>query len=42
MIRTEKGRVSASGNRFSLANKAERVCAEIKLKQRGEIMMRFH
>jgi peptide/nickel transport system substrate-binding protein len=29
------------GNRFSLATNAERVCAEIMLKQRDEIMMRF-
>jgi hypothetical protein len=30
------------GNRFSLATNAGRVCAEIMLKQRDEIMMRFH
>ncbi len=30
------------GNRFSLATNAERVCAEIMLKQRGEIMIRFN
>jgi len=30
------------GNRFSLATNAERVCAEIMLKQRDEIMIRFN
>jgi hypothetical protein len=30
------------GNRFSLATNAERVCAEIMLKQRNAIMIRFH
>jgi hypothetical protein len=34
--------IRKSGNRFSLATNAERVCAEIMLKQRDEIMMRFH
>ena len=29
-------------NRFSLATNAERVCAEIMLKQRDEIMIRFN
>ena len=31
-----------SGNRFSLATNAKRVCAEIMLEQRDEIMMQFH
>ena len=30
------------GNRFSLATNAERVCAEIMLKQKDEIMIRFN
>jgi len=34
--------IRKSGNRFSLATNAERVCAEIMLKQRDEIMMRFN
>jgi hypothetical protein len=34
--------IRKSGNRFSLATNAKRVCAEIMLKQRDEIMMRFH
>jgi hypothetical protein len=36
--------IRKSGNRFSLATNAERVCAEImlKLKQRDEIMIRFN
>jgi hypothetical protein len=34
--------IRKSGSRFSLATNAERVCAEIMLKQRDEIMMRFH
>ena len=29
------------GNRFSLATNAERVCAEIMLKQRDKIVIRF-
>jgi hypothetical protein len=33
--------IRKSGNRFSLATNAERVCAEIMLKQGDEIMMRF-
>jgi len=31
--------IRKSGNRFSLATNAERVCADIMLKQRDEIMM---
>jgi hypothetical protein len=31
--------IRKSGNRFSLATNAERVCAEIMLKQREEIMI---
>jgi hypothetical protein len=42
MIRTRRAALAQSGNRFSLATNAERVCAEIMLKQRDEIMMRFH
>jgi len=34
--------IRKSGNRFSLATNAERVCAEIMLKQRDEIMIRFN
>jgi hypothetical protein len=34
--------IRKSGNRFSLATNAERVCADIMLKQMDEIMMRFH
>jgi hypothetical protein len=34
------GMIRKSGNRFSLATNAERVCAEIMLKQRDEIMIR--
>jgi len=30
------------GSRFFLATNAERVCAEIMLKQRDEIMIRFY
>jgi hypothetical protein len=30
------------GNRFSLATNAERVCAEIMLKQRDEATIRFN
>ena len=33
--------IRKSGCRFSLATNAERVCAEIMLKQIDEIMMRF-
>ena len=33
--------IRKSGNRFSLATNAKRVCAEIMLKQNDEIMMRF-
>ncbi|MGY2888679.1 hypothetical protein ACVIHI_005793 [Bradyrhizobium sp. USDA 4524] len=33
--------IQKSGNRFSLATNAERVCAEIMLKQRDWIVMRF-
>jgi len=34
--------IRKSGNRFSLATNAERVCTDIMLKQIDEIMMRFH
>jgi hypothetical protein len=34
--------IRKSGSRFSLATNAERVCADIMLKQMDEIMMRFH
>jgi len=34
--------IRKSGNRFSLATNAERVCAEIMLKQSDAIMMRFY
>jgi hypothetical protein len=34
--------IRKSGNLFSLATNAERVCADIMLKQMDEIMMRFH
>jgi len=33
--------IRESGNRFSLATNAERVCAEIMLKQENEIMIRL-
>jgi hypothetical protein len=33
--------IRKSGNRFFLATNAERVCAEIMLKQRDEVMIRF-
>ena len=33
--------IRKSGNLFSLATNAERVCADIMLKQMDEIMMRF-
>jgi hypothetical protein len=36
------GQDPTGGNRFSLATNAEGICAEIVLKQRDEIMMRFH
>jgi hypothetical protein len=32
MIRTRRAALTKSGNRFSLATNAERVCAEIMLK----------
>jgi hypothetical protein len=34
--------MALSGNRFSLATNAERDCAEIMLKQKDEIMIRFN
>ena len=34
--------IRKSGYRFSLATNADRVCAEIMLKQRGETMIRSH
>jgi hypothetical protein len=37
-----QGMIRKRGNRFSLAKNAKRVCAEIMLEQRDEIMMRFH
>jgi hypothetical protein len=33
--------IRKSGHRFSLATNAERVCAEIMLKQKDESMIRF-
>jgi hypothetical protein len=33
--------IRKSGNRFSLATNAKGVCAEIMLKQKDEIMIRF-
>jgi len=33
--------IRKSSNRFSLATNAERVCAEIMLKQENEIMIRL-
>jgi hypothetical protein len=38
----EGSMIRKSGNRFSLAASTGRVCAEIMLKQRDDIMMRFH
>jgi hypothetical protein len=34
--------IRKSGNRSSLATNAKCACAEIMLKQKDEIMMRFH
>jgi hypothetical protein len=34
--------IRKSGNRFSLATIAKRVCAVVMLKQGDEMMMRFH
>ena len=34
--------IRKSGNLFSLATNAERVCAEIMLKQKTKIMIRFN
>jgi hypothetical protein len=34
--------IRKSGYRFSVATNAERVCAEIMLKQKDESMIRFH
>jgi len=34
--------IRESGNRFSLGTNAARVCPEIMLKQRDQIMMRFN
>jgi hypothetical protein len=36
------GMIRKSGNRFSLATNADRVCAEIVLKQKDEIVIRFN
>jgi hypothetical protein len=41
-IRICESMIRETGNRFSLATNAKRVCAEIMLKQGDEIMMRFH